>query len=173
MANYNNTLLISTATLKSNSLINDNVDGVYILPAITLAQDVGLQSLIGTKLYRKLQALVATAEITLEPNAQYKLLLDDYIANYLTWQTVAEIQVPLNFKNVNKGIVTTPDEKVYPTSLRDLNYLVDHYKNKAAFFASLLTNYLVAHSKHYPEYSFCSSDGGLGASDDFNCPIYL
>ena len=36
--NYNNILLISEQTLKADSLINDNVDNQYILPAITLAQ---------------------------------------------------------------------------------------------------------------------------------------
>ena len=35
-------LLISEQTLKSNGVINNNVDGMYILPAIEYAQDAGL-----------------------------------------------------------------------------------------------------------------------------------
>ena len=35
-----NVLLISEATLKKYTLINDNMDGVYILPAIQMAQDI-------------------------------------------------------------------------------------------------------------------------------------
>ena len=77
--NYNNILLISEQTLKADSLINDNVDNQYILPAITLAQDTGLQPLIGTKLFQKLQKLVNDSEIGLAANAIYKTLLDDYV----------------------------------------------------------------------------------------------
>ena len=47
-------LLISEKTLKQNSVINNNVDGMYILPAIEYAQDAGLQPFLGTKLYNKL-----------------------------------------------------------------------------------------------------------------------
>ena len=76
--NYNNILLISEQTLKADSLINDNVDNQYILPAITLAQDTGLQPLIGTKLFQKLQKLVNDDEIGLAVNSIYKTLLDDF-----------------------------------------------------------------------------------------------
>ena len=47
-------LLISENTLKQDSLINNNVDSVYLLPAIQVAQDQGLQQIIGSKLYEKI-----------------------------------------------------------------------------------------------------------------------
>ena len=59
-------LLISEKTLKSNGVINNNVDGMYILPAIDYAQDAGLQPIIGTKLYNKLMDLVADGSIQQE-----------------------------------------------------------------------------------------------------------
>ena len=68
--------LISEAALKKNSVINNNVDGMYILPAIEYAQDAGLQPLLGTKLYNKLMDLVDNGAIT--GVTDYKYLLDEY-----------------------------------------------------------------------------------------------
>lgn len=78
-------LLISEATLKKYTLINDNVDGMYILPAIQSAQDVDLDTIIGTALNTKLQELVKTGDIVSEEYSAYKLLLDDYITPYMCW----------------------------------------------------------------------------------------
>ena len=79
-----NILLISEETLKEMSLIGDNVESQFILPAIELAQEQGLQTIIGTKLLRKLQTLVDDGSITGSTNSNYKELLDDYITIYLS-----------------------------------------------------------------------------------------
>ena len=64
MNTMNEILLISEKTLKANGVINNNVDNMYIFPAIRYAQDAGLQPIIGTKLYNKLMDLVENGSIT-------------------------------------------------------------------------------------------------------------
>ena len=56
--NYRNVLLISEDYIKSNSTLDNNISGKYLQAAITNAQDIELQSLIGTKLLEKIQKLV-------------------------------------------------------------------------------------------------------------------
>lgn len=56
--NYKNVLLISEDYIKSESNLDNNVSGKYLQSAIKLAQDIELQSLIGTKLLEKIQKLV-------------------------------------------------------------------------------------------------------------------
>ena len=46
--------LISEKTIKTYSLVNNNVDGKYISIAIQATQDIDLQTLIGEALVRKL-----------------------------------------------------------------------------------------------------------------------
>ena len=46
-----NILLISEDYIKTNSNLNDNVWGDYLLPAIREAEDIGLQSILGSCLY--------------------------------------------------------------------------------------------------------------------------
>nr|DAO33999.1 MAG TPA: hypothetical protein [Bacteriophage sp.] len=55
---YRNVLLISEDYIKSESNLDNNVSGKYLQSAIKLAQDIELQSLIGTKLLEKIQKLV-------------------------------------------------------------------------------------------------------------------
>lgn len=148
--------LISEAILKKNSVINNNVDTMYILPAIEYAQDAGLQPLIGTKLYNKLMDLVEDGSITGSTNEDYKYILDEYIIPYLTNKVTAEIQIPLSFKLRNQGVVQQTSDNSYVPSIKDTQYIIQNYENKANFYGNRLTDYLRANRMKYPEY--CSVD---------------
>ena len=165
-------LLISEATLKKNSVINNNVDGMYILPAIEYAQDAGLQPLIGTKLYNKLMDLVIDGSIT--GATDYKLLLDEYVAPYLINKVTADIQLPLAYKLRNQGVVQQAGDNTYVPSLRDTQYVIQHYENQANFYGCRLSDYLKANRKKYPEY--CSIDSCADMHSDsgaYKTGIYL
>jgi hypothetical protein len=58
----NTTLLIPSDDLKKYGLITDNVDVSYINPCIIQAQDIDLQQLIGTRLYKRLLSEVEQRE---------------------------------------------------------------------------------------------------------------
>lgn len=165
-------LLVSEQTLKTNSVINNNVDGMYILPAIEYAQDAGLQPLIGSKLYNKLMDLVETGDITGATN--YKLLLDEYITPYLVNKVTADIQLPLSFKVRNQGIVQQTSENTYVPSLKDTQYIIQHYQNQADFYGNRMSDYLRANRSLYPEY--CSKDSCADMPSNpnaYNTGIYL
>lgn len=165
-------LLISEKTLKENSVINNNVDGMYILPAIEYAQDAGLQPLLGTKLYNKLMDLVADGSIT--GATDYKLLLDEYVQPYLLNKVTADIQIPLTFKLRNQGVVQQTGENTYLPSLKDMQYVVQNYENKANFYGQRMSDYLHANHTKYPEY--CKIDSCADMPSDsgaYNTGIFL
>ena len=80
-----NIYLISEETLKSESYINDNLDPAMILPSIQTAQDMHLQPLIGTKLYKTLMEMVKDNNI----EGYYKVLMDEYIRPFLIYAVLA------------------------------------------------------------------------------------
>lgn len=167
-----NVLLISEATLKKNSVVNNNVDGMYILPAIEYAQDAGLQPLIGTKLYNKLMDLVEDGSIT--GSTDYKLLLDEYVTPYLLNKVTADIQIPLAYKLRNQGVVQQVGTNTITPSLHDTQYLVQHYENQANFYGNRMSDYLKANRSKYPEY--CSIDSCADMPSDsgaYKTGIYL
>ena len=165
-------LLISEKTLKENSVINNNVDGMYVLPAIEYAMDAGLQPIIGTKLYNRLMDMVEDG--TIENNDDYKYLLDEYITPFLLNKVTAEIQIPLAFKLRNQGVVQQTGENTYVPSLKDMQYVIQNYENKANFYSNRLSDYLKANRKKYPEY--CSVDSSADMPSDngaYKTGLYL
>ena len=167
----NTTLLISEKTLKSMGVINDNVGSEYILPAITLAQEVNLQQLIGTKLLKKLCLLVKNGSIVTVTD--YKTLLDEYVTPYLLWSTTSEIQIPLSLKTTNSGSIQTNDSNRTAVQRKDVNYMADYYANKAKYFGKLLTDFLNTNMNKYPEYMRTDSMADVLASPESYCDIYL
>lgn len=141
-------LLLSEKTLKQDSLINDNVDPMYILPAIQMAQEQGLQQLIGTLLYKRICQYVDTGEVP----EDYRELLDEYITPYLEYKVMADIQIPLSYKFRNLGVNQTTDERTYNQSLRDTQYLIEYYDNKAKFYSNRLFEYLKANNSRFPDF---------------------
>ena len=164
--------LVSTKTLKENSVINNNVDDMYVLPAVEFAQDEGLQSLIGTKLYNKLMDLVADGSMS--GATDYKYLLDEYITPYLINKVTADIQIPLAFKLRNQGVVQQTGENTYVPSLKDLQYVAQSYENKANFYGQRLSDFLHANRSKYPEYCKIDSCADMPAnSGAYKTGIYL
>lgn len=164
--------LISTATMKKNSVVNNNVDDMYLLPSIEIAQDAGLQPLIGTKLYNKLMDLVEDSSIT--GATEYKYLLDEYIAPYLINKATADIIIPLSYKMRNQGVVQQTSEYTYSPSLKDTQYVIQNYENKANFYGNRLSDYLKANRSKFPEY--CSIDSCADMPSDsgsYKTGIYL
>lgn len=165
-------LLVSEKTLKSNSIVNDNVDSMYILPAIEYAQDSSLQSVLGTLLYNKLMDLVADGSITGETD--YKYLLDEYVTPFLINKVTAEIQLPLAYKLRNQGLVQQTGENTYAPSMRDAQYVIQHYNNQATFYANRMRDYLHANHSKYPEFCKVESCADMHSNPNtYNTGIYL
>ena len=163
--------LISEKILKQYSLIDDNVDGLYITPSIQLAQETGLQPLLGGPLYRRLLAMVENGDIQGDTN--YKKLLDDYCIPYLMYKVMSEIQIPLAFKMRNQGVVTTTDDHSFNSDIRDVQYIKNYYDDKAKFYANRLSDYLVANAHLYPEYRHYVSGEMKSNSKAYNTGIVL
>jgi len=144
--------LISEEMLKAEGLIDDNLWGGYLKPAIQLAQDKGLQTLIGATLYETICDMVNTDTIRNPQNSDYKFLLDEYIIPYLMFQTLAEVSIPISWKFKNQGVVEANTEWVTRPSMKDFQYIIQKYENDAVFYGNRLTDYLTANASSYPEY---------------------
>lgn len=144
--------LISEETLKTETIINDNMGSEYIGPAIETSQDIYLQQIIGTCLLDKLYNLVETNDISKEDNVKYKILLDDYITNYLKFKVLSEITIPLAYKYRNTGVVQIGGTNITNTTMRDAGLVQNHYDLRANFYADRLVSYLCANNGDFPEY---------------------
>ena len=164
-------LLISENTLKKYTLINDNVDSKYILPAIQITQDCDLDTLIGPVLNNKIQSLVRDNSIAQPENEHYKKLLDEYITPYLCWQVMSAVQININYKMTNSGTIINQDERKTSLDYSNARALQSQYEKYANAYATKLRNYLVKNTNLFPEYKKCEN---YEYSEDAQlCSIYL
>ena len=150
-------LLISESTIKKNSLINNNLDGMYLTPTIEIVQQIDLDTLIGPALKDKLCNLVGSGAISSNENAYYKELLDDYVTNYMIWAVMAQIQISVNYKMTNSGVIQNQDEKKTPADYATLRALQKQYDNYAAAYATKMKDYIDNNIQHFPEARQCKN----------------
>ena len=78
-------LFISPKYVKRKSIIDGELDADKLIQFIETAQDIHIQNYLGTNLYKKLQLLIVNNTINDAGNADYKVLLEDFIKPMLAW----------------------------------------------------------------------------------------
>lgn len=148
-------LMISESRLKKITSIDENVEPDDLVPFITQAQDLKIQSILGTYFFNNLKVRISDGTTT----AAEKTLLNDYIApliaNYATYLALPS----LNYKIKNKSVLNPSSEESVNTALAELKYLRENYKSTAEFYEARLLDYLCDYSDLFPDYT---NPDGLG-----------
>ena len=150
-----NILLISEDTLKTHSVLNKNIWADNLAPVIKATQDVDLQQILGSCLYKKLLELVETGDIKKQEYAIYKTLLDEHILNYLIYQTLVNLIPEISTKITNMGLVTTSDEHVQNVSQAEREIVVGQYQKYADAYCKMLQGFLKENRNNIPELNCC------------------
>lgn len=169
-----NILLISEDKIKTELALDDNLYSKHLLPAIKQAQEIELQSIIGTSLLNHIYELIENNLINEDENIIYKSLIDNHIQDYLMYQTLVEIIPILAVKLDNIGVVINQDEKVTNISKERVDYLISFYQYKADFFKKRLQDYLCKNYNLYSQYLTCDCAGiKPNLKDTESCNIFL
>lgn len=145
--NYRDTLLTNENLIKSTTNIFDGINGNYLLPSIKIAQDLDLESVIGTELLREIQRQVYNNNF----KNIYKDLLDNYIISYLNYCTIVRLIPTLAYKISNAGILRTDDEKMTSLSPNDIDKVRSEYVRIADVYKNRLQRYLIENHNKFPE----------------------
>jgi hypothetical protein len=165
-------LLISEDYIKTHSGLNDNVFGKSIAPAIVVAQDIQLQKYLGSCLYKKILELVDTDTIESEENVHYKHLLDNYITDFLIYQTITNLIPEISTKIVNLGVVYSQDEHTTNVSQGERELVASHYQNIADSYAKYMQLYLKGNRDKFKELD-CDCCGGMKPTLDSSASTSL
>jgi len=141
-------ILLSEATLKQRSIVQDNVDMKVISPAIIDVQEEYVLPLLGTALYNDLLDKVRNSTMT----AEYTTLLDDYLTRVMIWYCRFELPMDMNYKYFNKSVGVQNADNMNPASIDELQYVLNRAKNKAEWYAERATKFLRANTTIYPLY---------------------
>lgn len=151
----NKILLVSEDYIRTYSNLNENVWGDYLLPAIREAQNIGLQSILGSCLYNTLLGMVDDGTIRNIENSAYKTLLDEYIQDYLMYQTITDLVPIIGVKLANIGVAISNDEHIQNLSEDERNNVKQYYQYKADWYCRRLQEFLLENEAAFSELDAC------------------
>ena len=154
-------LLISETKLKAFTNINKNVDMDVLKAEIQIAQDIDLQTILGTKFYDHLLNQVSSTGNTF--NADETTLVNDYIAPFMI-QTAYFNAIPhIHYRTMNRGIVEGTMENATSVDLATMQYLRTIQKQRADFYMTRLQDYLLIGrgQNKFPDYTSQSTIDGM------------
>lgn len=179
-----NILLINSAYVKKRSTVMANVEDNILTPAIFIAQDVNIQTILGTNLYDemigefndyRLHTLSGgTDPITTFVESRFITLVDNYIQPCVLFWTLTEVAYDLYQKNTNKGMVTqSSTDNSDPVDFKIVEKRKAEWKNKAEYYSERLLKYLINNSSTYPLFYSANTDIQSKSSTNYFCGLYL
>ena len=97
-------LFIKTEDVLRNSIMDGNIDVDKYIQFIKLAQEIDIQNITGTSLYNKFSTLISSGTIDDAANANYKTLLNEYVAPMLIWYSQVAI-IPFIAYQIRNGLI--------------------------------------------------------------------
>ena len=142
------TLIISEQKLRQFTDINDSVDSSLLTNAVREAQDISLQRIIGTKLYKSILAQI-DADALVDP---YLTLVNDYIQDFLLYAAYYEALEVIYIRPRNNGLLTpTGGENSIEVNRSLFNVKRQNSENKMMFYADRLAAYIAEEQALFPE----------------------
>lgn len=148
-------LLVSEQRLKQWTNLDSNIRTEEITPFIISAQDVYIQTSLGTKFFERIQEGIIADDLTADEEA----LLKQYIAPTLMQYAVYLMLPSIKYKLVEKGLVSGTSEDSAGTSLDELKYLRQSHLDLAEFYDQRLREYLCDNPGMFAEYENPGVDG--------------
>jgi len=163
-------LLVSENKIKAFSDINENLDSALLLSNIQIAQDIGLQTLLGTKFYEHMLTAASGNTLTQGEN----ILLQDYIQPYLIWRAAYESLPSIYMRVMNKSVIIGNTEQGAPVGYKEFEYLRNIYSERFQFYSQRLMDYIKNNQSWFPiYYQYTSTDGMKPSKENYYAGLHI
>lgn len=164
--------LVSPDDVKAASNINYNVDDGDCASAIRTAQNIYLRDIIGDNL---LDAVIEYASGgTLSAHTAYEELLDNYITEYLVYESMVQVLIPISFKIRNIGISQDYDANIQAAQLRNILEIEDWYRTQSIDKCNRMIDFLLQNRAAFPELDMhCTCGEEPNLKKRANTQLYL
>lgn len=142
-------ILITNEDIKRFSPIKGNLDDDKLSSYIEIAQDIHLQSYLGTKLYDAIQTYALTNTMPTE----YDLLIESYIKPMLMRWALVEYMPFAAYTIANNGVFKHNSENSETVTVEEVDGLTLKYTNLAKHYTKRLIDFLCHNSVNYPEFN--------------------
>ena len=168
-------LLISEVKLKAFTNINRNVDMDVLKAEVQIAQDIDLQTILGSKFYHHLLDQVSATGNTF--NVDELELINSYVQPYLIQTAYFNALPHLYARTMNNGVTLGTMENAQSVDIETMKYLRSVQKQRADFYSQRLIDYLLTGrgQNKFPDYNDASTIDGMipDRSQKYNNGIFL
>ena len=141
-------LLINVKDLVKFTSLDGSTDADKVVQYIKIAQDMNVQSSLGSNLYESIQAKIIAGTLT----GNYLALVTDFVKPMLVHWTMVHYLPFAPVTLANKGAFIHGSENATAVSKSQIDYLIGKETDTATFYQSRLTDYLCANPTMFPEY---------------------
>ena len=163
-------LLVSETFIKSSTVLTENVDPKYIRGNIQTAQDLYIETTLGTLLFNDIATKVTAGTITGDDSTLY----DKYIKPCLKYYVLSLCAPELSFKLTNKNVSTKNSDNAFSVDGATIKQIGQRYKDLGDEYRQRMINYLCENDTLFPLY-----DDNVGLDEikphfkGYSNPIYL
>jgi hypothetical protein len=166
-----NIIFITEALFKERTGASNSIDGKQLFPMIKVAQDLHIQTALGSTLYNRLQNGIVANNL----NGYETTLLNDYVTDTLVWYTMSMLPMTMGFQLFSKGFLQKTSEESNSPSRADLELIEQKYLSMAEFYKTRTIRYLQQNFNLFAEYiNFTFAfDTIFPDTKAYSCPIWL
>ena len=162
--------MVSEQKLKAFTNINENLSVEILLPNVKVAQDVGIQILLGSKFYFSLLSKIEAGTLTTAETT----LLDEYISPYLIHRAYYEALPAIYMRTMNKGVVVGETEQGRAASVGEMRYLRSIQQDRYEFYSQRMMDYIKNNPGDYPDYfNYTTTDGLKPSKENYFSGIHI
>ena len=152
-------LFINRTDLVKNSIIDGNVDTDKFIQFIKVAQQIDIQNLLGTELYKKIGAdITSAAGGGAGLTGNYLTLVNEYVQPALIWFAQMNYIPFAAYSITNKGILKGSSETAQNVDKNEVDYLVSKAREYANYYSTRMVDYLSFNDNLFPEYNNNSNE---------------
>jgi hypothetical protein len=144
-------LFINRNDIIKQTPLQGSIDADRLINFVRTAQDKYILDLLGTVLFKYLQAKIEDGTIN-ELNSYYQDLINEHIKPTLIWYSVVEYLPFSGVQFKSEGAVKHESEQSKAVGKNEIDYLLQKSTNNADYYATRMQDYLIAYSNQIPQY---------------------
>lgn len=171
-------LWVKETYFKNNSFVKGNVDWNEVQPIVILVQDKYIRPILGEDLFDQISDQINTSaapDYTSAVSALNLTLLNRYLKKCIIWYVLYELPPVLKYKIMNKGPLAMTSENTQATTLEEVQYMVNKFRQNAEMYEQKCIDYLEYNHASYPLYlnGNTTSDKTQAKKDAYRSSLFL